>query len=116
MNDKKLTPRVGDRVLVIRGFDSQVTHSKCGWVRSFDKYGGPLVDVDGVAERMMVPLPHLEGVDRQPVEWPEGWSRFSSSMVAHRNQRTFSRAELEDITQAGPDMLDRWDELMGGDA
>jgi hypothetical protein len=116
MNDKKLTPRVGDRVLVKTGAFTGVVTTYAANVIHVNASGDVHIHVPEVQESGWWDVSDLTVVDRQPVEWPEGWSRFSSSMVAHRNQRTFSRAELEDITQAGPDMLARWDELMGGDA
>jgi len=70
------------------------------------------------------PLDHLTVVDRDPVEWPEGWraadgwrdmpvpvARFEGRYVS-----LLTKADVERILATGPDMLARWDELVGGDA
>ena len=116
----KLTPRVGDRVLAKVDIEGVGMQTRTGSV--FEdvtaKWRGEQyfrVRIDGITDDVW----QLSGrvltvVDRDPVEWPEGWARFSSSMVSINDSRTFSRAELEDILATGPDMLARWDELMGG--
>jgi hypothetical protein len=60
---------------------------------------------------------------RMTGEWPEGWER-GASHIAHivgwkdddDDVLWFGRSELQRILATGPDMLARWDELVGGDA
>jgi hypothetical protein len=64
----------------------------------------------------MVPFPHLEVLDREPVEWPQGWAGDDGYGNAYHEPSnvTVDRDELAELLATGPDMLARWDELMGG--
>ena len=106
MSDKKLTPRVGDRVLFkIDGV------TNVGNVSHLD---GEWADVDS---SYTYPLDDLTVVDRDPVEWPEGWSEYDSDDgTAYSNYANvvIRKNELAQLLATGPDMLARWDELMAG--
>lgn len=114
MGDKKLTPRIGDRVLVkLR----RHTTSYIGNVVELfddDRYrvkvdGGPVggLFADGL---------ELTVVDRDPVEWPEGWERDGVEFAYNRiADIVVDKSGLKEFLATGPDMLARWDELVGGD-
>jgi hypothetical protein len=118
MSDKKLTPRVGDRVLVKSGGGSRT-----GDVRRIS--GAVIfVEVHGVHRAgetwQYDTLDELTVVDREPVEWPEGWEEGGSHLARVVGWKDddetvlwFGRSELERILATGPDMLARWDELFG---
>jgi hypothetical protein len=117
MSDKKLTPRVGDRVLVKSGGGSRT-----GDVR---RISGAVVfvEVHGVHRAgetwQYDTLDELTVVDREPVEWPEGWTRSKSVPDSHAlflGGHVISKPILERILATGPDMLARWDELVGGES
>ena len=57
-------------------------------------------------------------VDREPIEWPEGWKPQQGFAVARYfgdrvSAILLSKGDLEHILATGPDMLERWDELVG---
>jgi hypothetical protein len=113
MTDKKLTPRVGDRVtLRLNGR----TYAGTVQDRSHDASGEWLVSVDGRGRGFYASY-ELTVVDRDPVEWPEGWSDDGYGHAYHEPSNCdFERDGLEQVLATGPDMLARWGELMGGDA
>jgi hypothetical protein len=113
MTENKLTPRVGDRVIVKTG-----AYTKIGNIiglGSGGKYAS--VDIDGWGVSGGFLTRGLTVVDRDPVEWPEGWGRRALGLVTwlHGSRPlNLSRAELLGLQRDIPDMLARWDELMAG--
>jgi hypothetical protein len=113
----KLTPRVGDRVTLVKGGVTMVGNVERIWLngRQAD------VAIDGWGMSSGYPIELLTVVDRDPVEWPEGWrlggahiDRLAGWYDDDDATLWFSRRELERILATGPDMLARWDELVGG--
>lgn len=128
MTDKKLTPRVGDRVLLVVHIDGKGLQTRIGTVVEdvAAKWRGEpyfRIQVDGITDDYwQMSQGSLTVVDREPVKWPEGWEPGDhyewgpDSVAIHRNANLgFSKQNLIDILATGPDMLARWDELMGGD-
>jgi hypothetical protein len=125
----KLTPRAGDRVLVSAGqacdhcsqkrtipSTTAVVLKPIGdmWATRLDQFGHqPAGETTGKLDVFYVE--RLTVVDREPVEWPQGWA-WGSPTTAIYASRAYSRFELQDILATGPAMLRDWDELMGGDA
>jgi hypothetical protein len=56
-------------------------------------------------------------VDRDPVEWPDGWeSERDDDVYNNIVEAEMTKADIEHILATGQDMLDRWDELVGGES
>lgn len=117
---EKLTPRVGDRVLVRFGTEGGPTY--IGNVVDMGNNGQGTtagVDVDGVGRRACW-LHELEVIDREPVEWPEGFGpssmghRYVAVRLADSSVFSMTRRELEQFAANVPDVLARWDDLVGG--
>ena len=115
-SDKKLTPRVGDRVLVTA--NEQI---RLGTVTALGSNGNyAAINIDGWGSAGGFLTSRLEVVGRSLGEWPEGWSDDGSSsilgpMAYHEPTNTaYTKLMLELVLATGPDMLARWDELVGG--
>jgi len=121
MTEKKLTPRVGDRVIVnppsgrtYVGDVTAITGDRTE--RPFD------VTIDGLGEPpWRCRLNELTVVDRRPVEWPNGWRRLNSTIIevdaGDPNPARLTRAEFDKIR--GPEgdyVAEHLDELLGGDS
>ena len=128
MTGKKLTPRVGDRVTF--QFDSKtyvgnLVHPATSptLTTGFDPW---TVEVDGSDEEWRVSPEALTVVDREPVEWPEGWGKaaladshwqVSVCESGHAGHVAyFSYEHLVKILEDGPRVLEEWDELVSGDS
>lgn len=118
---EKLTPRVGDRVLVQTGASGG--NSRTGDVRRIDEAGVLHVEVHGVhrpAEYWQYTKENVQVLDREPVEWPEGWEQYDGirrgELVAAYHVPTnlvYTHRLPKDLLATGPEMIARWDELMG---
>lgn len=117
---EKLTPRVGDRVIVkVEGV------TRAGVVVGFGHQEvGPdeshlMVElrIDGQPWAEWAYESDITVVDREPVEWPEGWKRWGDTTarwVGPANHLFICRkGALAELLGTGPEMLARWDELMG---
>lgn len=105
----ELTPRVGDRVIF-------KTHGRThvGEVDRFDvSQRVASVLVPYWSQSVWIDPNELTVVDRD-IRWPEGWTRSSAYPNCVGNgAHIYERYELESILATGPEMLARWDELMG---
>ncbi len=118
MSDKKLTPRVGDRVIVAPGrIEDYTTIGRViGAGEGVQKW---LVVLDHDNEGYWFPDAELTVVDRDPVEWPEGWefdelNHILGTMAYHEpTNLALTKTMLASLLATGPDMLARWDELVG---
>lgn len=117
---EKLTPRVGDRVI----YKDSVAGTRIGTVvEVFADEGRQSVRIrmDERKDHFLngfwtTQATNVQVVDREPVEWPEGWGKHSNceaGLYLEDNGWYFNRSELELILATGPDMLARWDELVG---
>ena len=116
---KKLTPRVGDRVLFTTYPNSPIKHSRTGTVVAttaiaaqvkFD--GGNLGNPNAPWEINKL---YLTVLDREPVEWPDGWRPNGEDYAYHAGLLiAVDKEALQELLRTGPDMLERWDELMEG--
>jgi hypothetical protein len=132
MTDNKLTPRVGDRVIVSAGEipgsrDALVIPTTTG---SVDAVRGANVAVvvdagpyNGPDRHWWFPFGRLTVVDREPVEWPDGWNKRPSRRVGAVTvpdgdyQPALSREAFDRIR--GPEgdyVAEHWDELVGGES
>lgn len=108
---EKLTPRVGDRVIARKGPGSP-HRTLAGTVKAIDADHVWVVR-DGHMDAFGYDLCAIEVVDREPVEWPKGWTRSSVYPgCASNGAHVYERYELEAILATGPEMLAKWSELM----
>lgn len=118
MSDNRLTPRVGDRVLIISG---GVTYAGNAIARknADDEW---LITVDGIASAFYRRIDGIEVRDREPVEWSEGWRTHDSPheravlSVPGGYAHILSKIEIEKILADGPYIIEHWDELIRNDA
>jgi hypothetical protein len=110
-SDKKLTPRVGDRVLVTA--NEQI---RLGTVTALGSNGNyAAINIDGWGSAGGFLTSRLEVVGRSLGEWPEGWSDYDEGYVLHEPSNVaIDKDNLKQLLATGPDMLERWDELVGG--
>ena len=123
MTEKKLTPRVGDRVTFQFGGKTYAGNlvqppTSPTMTTGYDPW---TVVVDGSDEEWRISPSALTVVDRERVEWPEGWEKASSVAGAVTWKGTeigvlLDRKRMERIVADGPYLLEHWDELMGGDS
>lgn len=129
MTEKKLTPRVGDRVLVeLDGEYStgRVVKAAPGippkWHIELDIPVGQWKAFDEgsrVHNRANITV-----LGREPVEWPEGWSLDDRdleliSVADYMNgarARFISLPALRRILAEGPWVVEHWRQLVGGDS
>jgi hypothetical protein len=126
VSDKKLTPRVGDRVIAkvhIEGVGMQTRTGSVFEDVTAKWRGEPYfrVRIDGITDDVwQMSASALTVVDRDPVEWPEGWSDdgargiLGPMVYPEPTNTAFTKLMLELVLATGPDMLARWDELVGG--
>jgi hypothetical protein len=117
MTEKKLIPRVGDRVIVKR---SGKTHAG-NVVTRMNEDGEWLIEVDGKTAGWYRHTDDFTVVDREPVEWPKGWEKATSVAGAVTWKGTESgvlldRKRMERIVADGPYLLEHWDDLLDGDS
>jgi hypothetical protein len=117
----KLTPRVGDRVIIAPGRIESFTAIGRVMRVEHNPVDGIVywVKTDHDRTNRWFPVEELTVVDRKPVEWPEGWSEYDKVQDAAFCDYANVWVRKNDLAQllaTGPDMLARWDELMGGDA
>jgi hypothetical protein len=111
MTENKLTPRVGDRVLVTA--NEQI---RLGTVTALGSNGNyAAINIDGWGSAGGFLTSRLEVVGRSLVEWPEGWEIDHGDAAYNKvADVVVTKDDLRVILATGPDMLARWDELVGG--
>lgn len=118
MPDKKMAPRVGDRVLV-KVYNQ---HRTASIEQTVDKYvfvrlDAAIIHPDSSAVAVdRFDLASGWGEDAEITvlsrQWPEGWANGSTYCAYHISSGTdFTRTEIEHVIATGPDMLARWHEL-----
>ena len=119
MSDK-LTPRVGDRVIVVHNNVTRTGSIARHYENTSPSWG---VDLDGIDGPRWFSADQLEVVDREPVAWPEGWQTHNRrvglafvKIAETREAFILSRSAIEKIVEDGPLVLESWDELVGGDS
>lgn len=124
MTEKKLTPRVGDRVLFR---EADVAKTYIGIVLNEDRtrlLPEPIfrVAIDGLKGKpghngvLYAKESELTVVDREPKEWPRGWERHSKRLAFVKvvnEALIMSREMIDKIVTDGPQILRDWPELMG---
>ena len=138
MTERKLTPIANDRVIVSAGEIPDTPHrisTSSGVVERFDNKRKPnawQVEFDD-ASAAWFPADRLTVVDREPVEWPEGWgprvweqrngTGVICSVITSDKEARFWIADgvtvdvdfetLCRLAETVPEMVARWAELVG---